>query len=182
MGVAASAAAAPLEDGSMNLKRIFTHLFTPPWLLFRRLNKQALSNIERAVAENERLHHGELKLVIEAVLSWREILAGQSARQRAIDIFARERVWDTEHNSGVLIYLLLADHDLEIVADRGIHARVGAERWQVICHAMEERLRAGEFEAAIIEGIHAVSALICQHFPIPPNDNPDELENRPLLL
>lgn len=166
----------------MNLKRLLVHWCTPPWLLRRKLNAEVLHRIEAAIGESERAHRGELRLVIEAVLPWRDALAGVSARERAIDIFARERVWDTEHNSGVLLYLLLADHDIEIVADRGIHARVGAQHWQAICQAMEQRLRAGEFEAGIVEGIRAIGALLDRHFPAAPHDNPDELENRPLLL
>ncbi len=166
----------------MNLRRILLHLCMPPWLLYRPISKQTLDRIEAAIAESERSHRGELRLAIEAVLPWREVLAGLSARERAIELFARERVWDTEHNSGVLIYLLLADHDIEIVADRGIHARVGAEHWQAICSAMERRLRAGAFEAGLIEGIRAIGALLDRHFPAPPQDNPGELANRPVLL
>lgn len=166
----------------MNLKRIFTHLCTPPWLLRRHLSRATLQRIEAAIAESERSHHGELRLVIEAVLPWREAIAGVTARERAIETFARERVWDTEHNSGVLIYLLLADRDIEIVADRGIHAKVGEAGWTEICTAMEQQLRVGAFESGIFEGLRAIGALLDQHFPANEQDNPDELANRPLLL
>jgi uncharacterized membrane protein len=178
----ASAAAARLGGGDMKFKRIFIHLCTPPWLLRRQLQRGTLQRIEAAIAASERTHHGELRLVMEAVLPWRDVLAGVSARERAIEIFSQERVWDTEHNSGVLVYLLLADRDIEIVADRGIHARVGEAGWAAICAAMERRLHAGDFEAGILDGLQTIGALLDRHFPANLQDNPDELENRPLML
>jgi uncharacterized membrane protein len=106
---------------------------------------------------------------------------GVSARERAVEVFANLRVWDTEENNGVLIYLLLADRDVEIVADRGIHARVGAEGWEIICRAMETQFRAGHFEQGVLDGIAQVSAQLTRHFP-GPDRRGDELPDKPVLL
>ena len=96
----------------------------------------------------------KIRFAVEHALDLPQLLAGMSARDRAIEVFSQLRVWDTEHNNGVLIYLLFADRDVEIVADRGIHAKVGAG-WEDICRSMEQRFRQGEFEAGVIEGIRA---------------------------
>lgn len=165
----------------MNLKRTFRHLLLPPWWLKRPFSRAALQRIERAIADSEHSHLGELRLVIEAVLPWRDVLRGTSARERAIEVFSQERVWDTEHNSGVLLYLLLADRDIEIVADRGIHARVGRERWDAVCAAMERHFHAGALEAGLVQGIRAIDALLTEHFPAAGHDNHDELANSPVL-
>ena len=96
-------------------------------------------------------------------------------RERALDIFSQLRVWDTEHNNGVLIYLLLADRDVEIIADRGIDAHVGAAGWETICRAMEKDFRAGLFEHGVIKGIEDVSRLLARHFPPAPPGRRNEL-------
>ena len=108
-------------------------------------------------------------------------MRGISARERAIELFSRLRIWDTEQNAGVLVYLLLADRRVEIVADRGIHSRVGATAWEAICGAMQREFAAGRFEPGVIAGIQAISDLLALHFP-PRADNPDELPNRPVVL
>jgi uncharacterized membrane protein len=104
-----------------------------------------------------------------------------SGRERAIEVFSNLRVWDTEHNSGVLVYLLLADHDIEIVADRGIAARVAPAAWETVARTMEAAFRQGEFERGALAGIEEISALLAAHFP-PSGHNPDELANRPVIL
>lgn len=112
---------------------------------------------------------------------------GTTGRARAIEVFATLGVWDTEHNNGVLIYVLLADHDIEIVADRGIASRVDAAAWTAIAGAMESAFRAGEFERGALDGIARIGALLAEHFPpgsrpFPAGDNPDELGNRPTVI
>jgi Predicted membrane protein len=104
-----------------------------------------------------------------------------SGRARAIEMFSNLRVWDTEQNSGVLVYLLLADHDIEIVADRGIAARVDATAWEAVAQAMEAAFRQGEFERGALEGIRRIGELLAQNFP-PSGDNRDELANRPVIV
>jgi uncharacterized membrane protein len=109
------------------------------------------------------------------------LLRGLSAREHALDVFSALKVWDTEHNNGVLIYLLLADRDVEIVADRGIHGRVGADGWEAICREMEGAFRAGNFESGVLQGIGRVSEFLQAHFP-KDHDGANELPDRPVVL
>ncbi len=150
--------------------------------MHRVLGKAAMQRIGAAVTESENSHLGEVRFVVEAVLPWQMALRGVSARERAIGLFSDLRLWDTELNSGVLVYLLLADRDVEIVADRGIHARVGEAGWQAICHAMETRFRNGEFENGVLEGIASITSLLAQHFPARDGDNPNEILDAPVVL
>ena len=145
--------------------------------------EDSLQRIADAISASELRHRGEIMFAVESELPAGMILRGVQARQRAEAAFARLRTWDTEANNGVLIYLLLADHRLEIVADRGLNGLVSAEQWRGVCLLMEERLRAGEPEQAVIRGIAAVSDLLAGHFPqIDGGADRDELPNRPLIL
>ena len=119
--------------------------------------------------------------MVEGALDGAPLFRNQPARERALDIFAHLRIWDTAHNNGVLIYLLLADRDVEIVADRGIDAKVGAEGWENICRAMETDFRAGNFERGVISGIEAVSRELARHFP-PHGRGPNELPDKPVVM
>src|SRR5918992_2910496 len=148
----------------MDLGRIARHLLAMPGALKRAFPPATMAAIEQAIAAGEREHRGEVRFAAEAALDVPVLFAGQSARERAIDVFSQLRVWDTAENNGVLIYLLLADRDIEIVADRGLNA-VTAKDWQAICETMETGLRRGEFQRAVIEGIEAVSRLLARHFP-----------------
>jgi len=165
----------------MQILRFFKHLFRPPWFIRQAFPNRSLKAIESAIAASERSHLGELRFVIENALDFADLRRGLTARQRAIEVFSQCRVWDTEYNSGVLIYLLLAERDIEIVADRGINTRVGAAVWEEICRNMEARFGVGEFEQGTIEGINAITKLLQQHFPASAA-NPNELENAPILL
>ena len=138
--------------------------------------------IEAAIAEEERRHAGELRFAVEASLPFGELLSDLGSRERAVECFARLRVWDTEHNCGVLIYLLLADKRVEIVADRGIHARVGATAWEAICGEMQREFARGQFERGVVIGVRAISDLLAAHFPAGESDNPNELPDRPVVL
>jgi uncharacterized membrane protein len=157
--------------------RLLKHLFAMP---SRRLFSQdALQRIAAAIAASEVRHTGEVRFAVESALHPRAVLAGMQARARAEEVFAQLRVWDTEANNGVLLYLLLADHRIEIVADRGFNGRVSPEQWRGACLLIEERLRAGEPEAAVLRGIEALSALVEAHFPretdyVDTNELPDE--------
>lgn len=144
---------------------------------------ESLQRIADAIATGELRHRGEIMFAVESELPAGMVLRGVQARQRAEAAFARLRTWDTEANNGVLIYLLLADHRLEIVADRGLNGLVSAEQWRGVCVLMEERLQAGEPEQAVIHGIEALSDLLAGHFPqIDGNPDQDELPNLPLIL
>ena len=146
----------------------------PHWLVKRYFPRRVLADIERAIGESETAHMGEIRFAVEAALDIWPLMRGQQARERALEVFSQLRVWDTEHNSGVLIYLLLAERKVEIVADRGIHAKVGDAHWQRICRMMEEEFRQGHFEQGVLAGIGEISALLVRHFPAA-GVNPNEL-------
>lgn len=143
--------------------RLFRHLFAPS--AARLFPEASMQRIAGAVARGEATHSGETCFAVESALPLRAVFAGVQARDRAIEAFSRLRVWDTAGNNGVLLYLLLADHRIEIVADRGLQQRVSDEQWRGVCLLMEERLRAGDPEAAVVQGIEAASRLIAEHFP-----------------
>lgn len=163
------------------VRRLLKHLFMPPWRMRKNFPPALLAQIEAAIRESETLHRGEIRFAVETSLAPGAIWRGVSGRAAALDAFCRLHVWDTEDNSGVLIYLLLADHDLEIVADRGIAAKVDQTEWDNIAKMMERHYRAGDFGQGSLEGIRRVSELLVRHFPAGP-ENPDELSNKPVLL
>lgn len=165
----------------MNLARVARHLIAMPGAVRRAFPPAAMAAIEQAIARSETQHRGEVRFAVEAALDASGVVAGQSARARAIEVFSQLGVWDTEDNNGVLIYLLLADRDVEIVADRGIDALVGAQEWEAICRAMEAALRRREFEPAVLGAIEAVTRLLARHFPPRAGDR-NELANRPVTV
>src|SRR5918996_752240 len=148
----------------MDLGRVARHLFILPGAVKRAFPPPTMAAIEQAIATSEREHSGEVRFAAEAALDVPALFADQSARERAIDVFSQLRIWDTTQNNGVLIYLLLADRDIEIVADRGLNG-VSPEDWQAICETMEAGLRRGEFQQAIVAGIEAVSRLLARQIP-----------------
>jgi uncharacterized membrane protein len=162
--------------------RWIRHLFLDYFALKSAFPDASLAAIERGVAAQESRHRGELRVAIEGGLPLQALLAGRTARERALEHFARLRVWDTEDNAGVLIYLLLADRRVEIVADRGIDARVGSTAWETICGAMQREFAAGRFEPGVLTGLGSVSDLLALHFPARPGDNPNELPDSPAVL
>ena len=165
----------------MNLKRMVKHLFTPHWVVSRAFSRRTLKAIERAIGESENTHDGELRFAVEAGLHPLPLWRGQTTRQRALELFANLRVWDTEHNSGVLIYVQLVDHKIEIVADRGISAKVAQHDWNAICGRIEHAYRNGEFEQGTLDGIREITRLLAAHFP-PRDGNANELPDRPVVL
>ncbi|MBI3545182.1 MAG: TPM domain-containing protein [Gammaproteobacteria bacterium] len=165
----------------MNFTRVLRHLFMPPWRVRLALPPSSLHAIEAAIREAETTHAGEIRFAVESALHLFPLLRNQPARARAVDVFSQLRIWDTEHNNGVLIYLLLADRDVEIIADRGVHARVGAEAWEKICREMENLFRAGKFEQGVLHGIRAVSEHLRKHYPAS-GKNPNELDDKPVVL
>jgi uncharacterized membrane protein len=137
--------------------------------------------IRTTIDSQERRHGGELRFVVEASLPWRNLWRGQRARARAVELFGQLRIWDTEHNNGVLIYLLLADKSVEIIADRGIDRKAGDASWAIVCREMQRAFANGHFEEGVSAGIVAISDLLANHYPpaaIPPN----ALPNEPLIL
>jgi len=167
--------------GELNIKRILRHMFTPQWVTARAFPRATLSAIEAAIGISEKSHDGELRVAVEAGLDLLPLIKGQRARERAHELFSALRVWDTEHNSGVLIYVQLVDHRIEIIADRGISARVAQHQWDSICSRIEQAFKQGCFEQGMLSAIAETTALLAHHFP-QHSDNPNELSNRPVLL
>ena len=149
----------------MGIRRIGRHLVEHRWRVRRIFPPQVMASIERAIKAGEATHSGQVRFVVEGALDGAPLFRDQPARERALDVFSQLRIWDTAHNNGVLIYLLLADRDVEIVADRGIDAHVGAAGWENICKAMETDFRTGNFAGGVIKGIDAVSRQLAAHFP-----------------
>ena len=143
---------------------------------------ELVERLMRRVAASENRHSGEIRICVEASLPSSYIWRQSSPRERALAMFGKLRIWDTEHNNGVLIYLLLAEHAIEIVADRGLNARVSAAEWAALVQRMGGAFREGRFEDGLTLALGEVSALLVQHFPLAPGEvNPNELPDQPVL-
>ncbi|KDP88622.1 membrane protein [Cupriavidus sp. SK-3] len=164
-----------------NIKRIMRHLLMIHWQVHRAFPRETLDAIEQAIKVSESMHDGQICFALEGALHSAALLKGQSARDRAIEVFAQLHVWDTEENNGVLIYLLLADQCVEIVADRGLHAKVGPGEWENACREMEAAFRHGEYQRGVIGGIQAVAQHMKHHFPARGRSD-NELLDRPVIL
>ena len=165
----------------MDIKRITKHLLLTHWQVNRAFPPQTLLAIEQAIKESESAHVGEIRFAVEGALHSAPLFKGQSARERALEVFSQLRVWDTEQNNGLLIYLLLADRAVEIVADRAIHEKVGLEEWKKICHTMETAFKQAKYELGVVCGIQAVSQHLTQHFPASSTGR-NELPDMPAVL
>jgi len=159
--------------------RLLKHLLTPHWLALRAFPTGTLREIEAAIKASERQHDGELRFAVEPSLPFSFL--NLDARKRAETLFAQLGVWDTEHNSGVLIYVQLVDRRIEIVADRGITARVEQSEWNAICRQMEQSFKQGQYGEGALRAIDAVTGLLARHFP-PRGRNPNELPDKPVVL
>jgi uncharacterized membrane protein len=165
----------------MGVGRIGKHLLHHRWQARRAVPQPVLARIEQAIKTGEATHAGQVRFVVEGALDGAPLFRNQPARERALDLFSQLRIWDTADNNGVLIYLLLADRDVEIIADRGIDAKVGTAGWGKICREMEADFANGQFESGAIKGIAAVSRQLAAHFPPhPPARN--ELPDAPLVI
>ena len=165
----------------MNIKRVAKHLVMTHWQVGRAFPSDTLSAIDRVIKASEAAHAGEIRFVVEGALDGVALLKGQSARARAIEVYSQLQIWDTEHNNGVLIYLLLADRNVEIVADRGIHAKVGQKEWGKICRTMEKAFKEQNYERGVVSGIQAVTQHLIKLFPAVCGDR-NELPDRPVVL
>jgi uncharacterized membrane protein YgcG len=149
----------------------------------RTLTPQGLARLEARVRESETRHRGELRLCVEGGLPAGALWDGLDAHSRAIDLFGRLRVWDTEHNNGVLIYLLLADHRIEILADRGLASQTPPDTWQRLTEALADSLREGRFEEGLANAIDQVGALMRERYPLQPGEHDrNELPDAVVLL
>jgi len=164
------------------IRRLWRHLCTDRATVRRAFPKASLQRIEALIAEGEGGHRGQVRFAVEAALPLARLLKGARPRERALEVFASLRIWDTAENCGVLVYLLLGDHDVEIVADRGIHAQVGAAAWEAICRTMEKAFRAGRFGEGVEAGLAEINALLIRHYPREGRPPGNELADRPVLL
>lgn len=161
--------------------RIARHLFATRWATRRRFTPAALQAIEAAISETEARHAGEIRFAVETALDLQSLWCGKPARQRALEVFSLLGVWDTEANNGVLVYLLMADRDIEIVADRGIASRVSAAEWAEVCRDAEDCFAAGRFEDGAAVAVRGVARLLGRHFPAGRGDR-NEQPDQPVLL
>ena len=165
----------------MDFARIARHLMTGSWKTRRAFPRATLQSIERTVAECEKSHSGEIRFAVEAALPLSLLLAGHSSRDRAVELFSQLRIWDTEHNNGVLVYVLLADRAVEIVADRGINARIPSREWAAICNDMRVAYGRGEFKQGSVVGLRAIAHHLSAHFAASTGDR-NELPDAPVVL
>jgi uncharacterized membrane protein len=169
---------APLRD---KIKRIWRHRLASTSQVRSTFTSAAFERIESAIAEGERLHRGEVQFAVEAELDLYSLWADMTARERGLRIFSEQAIWDTEENTGVLIYLLWADHAVEIIADRAAHRCLPAARWQEVCTTVTEACRAGRHVDGVVAAIQAVNQALHEALPIGEHDD-DELPNRPIVL
>ena len=180
---AALAAAALREDGraQMNLNRFFRHVVLGRNSVRRLFSKADLASIESAIRSAEQRHNGEIRFCVEGALDSHELLAKLNARQRAVIVFSELGVWNTEHNNGVLLYLLLADREFEIVSDRAVSRLVATEEWEKICREIEAEFKAGKFLDGVLLGIARISEILAAHFPGPRSQR-QELSDEAVVL
>lgn len=165
----------------MQPARVLRHLFATHWGTRRRFTAEVLARIEQALQRIERQHAGELRFAVETAFDLPELWYGVTPRQRALQVFGQLGVWDTAGNNGVLIYVLLADRDVEIIADRAIAAGVSQTEWDAVCRDMEDHFRAGRYAEGSEAGIATIGRLLGKHFPGRGGDR-DEQPNQAVLL
>lgn len=163
-------------------KRLWQHWQNPRWRVEQYFPTKELERLSRAIGESERSHSGQVRFVVESRYDSADVLAGVQPHTRALQWFGELGIWDTERNSGVLVYVSFADHVVEIVADRGIHAKVGNAAWQQVCADMAAAFKQQQYVAGLEQGLNAVTALLAEHFP-KEGDAPhhDELDNEIVL-
>ena len=159
--------------------RLLAHALTSRRTVRQALPPESMTALERTIGMAERGTSGQIRLVVEASWPLLHVKHGAS-RTRALEWFSQLHVWDTEHNNGVLIYLLFAERDVEIVADRGFNKRITAEQWETICRTMEARFVKGEFEAGLTVGINMIGELLQEQFPADMGAN--EQSDRPMIV
>jgi uncharacterized membrane protein len=165
-------------------RRLWRHIATDHRSMRRTFPEDKLRPIEQAIAQGEARHRGQVCVALEPALPPARIMRGVTPRERALEVFGLLRVWDTEENAGVLLYVLLADRDVEIVADRGIHRLVGDAQWEEICRALEADFAAGRGPEGVVRAVEQMSALLATHFPARPGEagHRNELPDRPAVL
>lgn len=164
------------------LSRLWQNLFCGWGQLPRQFPPAQLDAIANAVAEGERNHRGQVCVAVESRLNPWRVLTGIDARQRAAEAFAHLRVWDTEDNAGVLVYVLLSERRIEILPDRGIRQRVAESEWRDVCNTLSTALRVGDWHTGLLAGIEQIHSLLRAHFPATASGHGNELSDRPTIL
>ena len=154
---------------------------TGSWQTRRAFSRATLRSIARTIGESEQSHAGEIRFAVEPALPLSLLLSGHSSRDRAVELFSRFRIWDTEHNNGVLVYVLLADRAVEIVADRGINAKIASREWEAICNDMRLAYGRDEFKQGSVAGLKAIAQLLSFHFAAG-TGSLNELPDAPIVL
>jgi len=165
----------------VTIQRIFKHLVTAEKHVRQVFTPTHLAQIAQTIKASETRHSGEIRFAVESSLELKPLMQGLTPRQRAIEVFSDLHVWDTELNNGVLIYILLADHAIEIVADRGIDAKVDSEYWNTLCHEIQSAFAQGQFEEGAKTCIQAVSQQLIAHFPHS-GGGKNELPDTPVVI
>lgn len=168
-------------DFKQRIRRSWRHLTSSSGEAKRAFPEETLSAICEAISAGEQTHRGELRLIVEKSLSFDDAWDGVSNRERALGLFAEYGIWDTEDNCGVLIYVNLAEHKVDIVADRGIDRKIDRATWQAVCRTMTDGFKQGQFHDATLAAVGQVNALLRQHFPADGNRT-NELPDRPIML
>lgn len=177
-----SAVAGLLGDGNMNITRIFKHLLHLPWLVHTKFSPQTLTKIEACIQKSESQHSAEIRFAVESSLGFFDLLQDISCFDWGVDVFSELRIWDTENNNGVLIFLLLADRKVEIIADRGFNDKIKKDEWTGICQIMEKSFGQHDFEMGVIEGINQITQILIKHYPVNKKGKADELSNKPVIM
>lgn len=165
------------------LKRLYRHLTTTGSAGRRAFPAAGMQAIQAAIAKGEQLHRAEIRLMVEPSMAFGDLLEGRTSRDRACDLFSEYTIWDTEENSGILVYINLADHQVEIIADRGVNSLLTASQWQQICRTITAGFAAGRYDESVIDAIGQLNQMLHAVLPaISGNDNPDELPNQPVML
>ena len=163
------------------MSRLLTHLLHTPLATRRAFPAMVQESIRHAIHEGEQTHHGEIRFVVEGDWPLADVWSGKTVRARALEIFGLSRVWDTAGNTGILVYVLLCEHKVEILADRGLGGAIGPQVWHQLCDEMTAAYRAGRFEEGSVALIRQVHALLARHFPAP-DGNPNQLPDLPVIL
>jgi len=166
----------------MNITRIFKHLLHLPWLVHTKFPPQTLRKIEACIQKSETEHSAEIRFAVESSLGFFDLLQDTSCFDRGVDVFSELRIWDTENNNGVLVFLLLADRKVEIIADRGLNDKIDKEEWLAICQVMEKSFSQHHFEIGVIEGINHITETLAKYYPKIKQNKIDELSNKPVIM
>lgn len=162
------------------LKRLWRHLITTTRDGRKTFPPSALQAIQAVIAKGETLHRAEVRLVIEPSLSLADVFDKTTARERARELFAEYRIWDTEENCGILIYVNLADHQVEIVSDRAVGRALNPQDWQAVCHTMTAGFARGDYQGSVTTALEHLNRILHERFP--DRGGANELSNQPIVL